>query len=117
MSNLERATFKILLDKNQNGSIMSFHGKVDERNSNEVLLEYFNSVIPEISGKLTVDISTLEFMNSSAINALVVISKKLEDHQIDTKFIFRKDSFWQAAAFKAINTLVTMFKHISLEGK
>jgi hypothetical protein len=116
MSNYKEGNLEIQLAlgaKNQ----MTWIGKSDERDPSAVLNPYFDEIIEKLTGKeLGIDFSKLEYINSSTVPPIIQLIKNLNAKSIKTKITYNKNSKWQAASFKALETIVRTMNNIEVMG-
>lgn len=97
---------------------MSWLGKSESREPSAVLNPYLAKTIDAISGKgMVVDFTKLEYMNSSTVPPIIQLIKNLNSKSIATKIYYDKESKWQAASFKALETISKALSSIEVIGK
>jgi hypothetical protein len=97
---------------------MAWIGKSKMRNPIEILNPYFEQIITYLKGKeLSCDFSTLEFMNSSTVPAIINFAQLLDENQIKTTFIYSKALEWQVNSFEAFSIIAQTMNNISCKGK
>src|SRR5210317_1172390 len=106
MSNYKEGNLEILLEEG-NKNVLKWCGKSDERDPSSLLNPYFDKILGSLEGKeLEITFSDLEYMNSSTVPPIIQLIKSLNNKSIKTKITYNKDSKWQAASFKALETIV-----------
>ncbi len=97
---------------------MSWLGRSENREPATVLNPYLAKIIDGLSGKeLAVDFTKLEYMNSSTVPPIIQLLKNLEAKKVVTKIFYDKESKWQAASFKALETISKAMTSIEVMGK
>ncbi|PID73173.1 MAG: hypothetical protein CSB33_05100 [Desulfobacterales bacterium] len=96
---------------------MDWLGRSDNRNPGLSLGPYLSRLVDELSRKdVVMRFTDLEYMNSSTVPPLIRFMKHLDDRQIRTRILFDKDSRWQRASFKALESLVIRMQHVQIIG-
>ncbi len=116
MDNLEHGSLKVEISKERNPTKISFNGKSDDRFPERILDKYFESIVPELSGDLTIEFLDLKFMNSSTVTSLVKLMRILEDREIHATFVYNENLKWQLPSFKALKTISRDSKYITVKG-
>jgi len=117
MENMKEGTLSIEIDDGEKIT-MSWHGRSESREPASVLNPYLVKLIDSISGKeLIVDFTKLEYMNSSTVPPIIQMIKNLNTKAIITKIFYDKESKWQAASFKALETISKTMTSIEVVGK
>lgn len=63
-------------------------------------------MVAELKGAdLFIDFTEFQYMNSSTVVPILHLLKKLDENSIKTVVTYDKESFWQVASFRGINTL------------
>jgi len=117
MENMKDGTLTIEI-KDGEIVVMSWLGKSESREPSAVLNPYLSKVLDGISGKeLAVDFTKLEYMNSSTVPPIIQLIKNLDSKKVPTKIFYDKESKWQAASFKALETISKAMTSIEVVGK
>ena len=117
MENLTEGTLTIEI-KDAANVTMSWLGRSESREPSAVLNPYFAGIAAGIGGKeLVVDFTKLEYMNSSTVPPIIQLIKTLNEKNVTTKIYYDKESKWQAASFKALETISGTMKSIEVIGK
>jgi len=117
MSNFKEGNLEITLEQN-NGNIMKWLGRSDDRDPSALLNPYIDGVIDTLKGKdLEIQFGQLEYMNSSTVPPIIQLIKKLNNSEIKSVITYDKDSKWQAASFKALETIVRTMDFVDVVGK
>ena len=117
MENLKEGSLEIAINNGEKVR-MAWLGRSENREPGAVLNPYLTKIINAISSKeLEVDFSKLDYMNSSTVPPIIQMIKTLDLKAIPTKILYNKDSKWQAASFKALETISKSMKHIEVVGK
>jgi len=117
MKNYKDENLEITLNESDKIT-MCWLGRSDSREPSAVLNPYINSVIEELGGKkIEVDFSKLEYMNSSTVPPIIQMLKSLNTKGINTVIYYDKNSKWQAASFKALETIANSMSTIEVVGK
>jgi hypothetical protein len=114
--NLKDNTLEITLEEGEK-NIITWIGKSESRDPSAVINPYFTEIISALKGKeLIVRFEQLKYMNSSSVPPIIKLIKNLEDAGIKATITYDKNSKWQAASFKALETIVLSMPHISVQG-
>ena len=117
MENLKEGTLEIVVNEGDKITI-EWLGRSENREPSALLNPYFKDIVENASGKeVEVDFKKLEYMNSSTVPPIIQMIKNLDTKSISTKVFYNKDSKWQAASFKALETIATSLKNIEVMGK
>jgi hypothetical protein len=117
MENLKDGALEILIADGERIQ-MSWLGRSENREPAAVLNPYLGKIVDAIAGKkLDVDFARLEYMNSSTVPPIIQMIKLLDTRGVETKIFYNKDSKWQAASFKALETISRMLNHVQVLGK
>ena len=117
MQNFKEGTLMIEIEKGGK-NILKWTGKSEDRDPASLLNPYFDSLVEELKGKeLEVQFEELEYMNSSTVTPIIQLIKKLNTSNIKTIFTYNKNSKWQCASFKALETIVSNMNNIDVVGK
>ncbi|OHD67754.1 MAG: hypothetical protein A2W19_13070 [Spirochaetes bacterium RBG_16_49_21] len=116
MSNFKDNNLEIILEEGAK-NILSWYGKSEARDPSSLLIPYFKEILNKIKGKeLIIKFEQLKYMNSSTVPPIIQLIKDLEDSGIDSTITYDKNSKWQLASFKALDTIVRAMKHITVVG-
>ncbi len=116
MENFEKGSLTISLIKSGNTMIMDWNGQSDDRDPSALLDPYFDRIIDDLKGiDLTIKFEKLEYMNSSTVQPIVLLLKKLNTHEIKTFITYDTTSKWQTASFKALKAFSSMLPSISIQ--
>lgn len=86
------------------GDTVYFKGELDDQNPGDVLDPFFDAVISQMGDSITIDISGLDFLNSSGIKCLIgFLSKRKPGSKVDIKTDSSKT--WQATSIKVMQRL------------
>jgi hypothetical protein len=94
-------------------------GKSIDRNPSAVLDPYFSDVVEEMKKKklqLSIDFTTLQYMNSSTVSPVINFIRKLEENAVKSVVLYDSKLKWQMASFKALETIIRNFQNVSLKG-
>lgn len=120
MDNLKSGNLTVEIE-NKKGALsvqIKWIGKSDKREPASVLVPYLNGLIQELKGrKVEVVFTELKFMNSSTVPPIIQFMKDLSNNSSESIFIYNKNSNWQAASFKALETISKSLKNIEVIGK
>jgi hypothetical protein len=106
-----------IIFKEGSTNVVTWIGISDSKNPSSVITPYFNKIFDTFRGKeLLVQFEKLEFINSSTVPSIVELVGDLEKNNIKTTITYDKNSKWQAASFKALETIVKNMKNVSLKG-
>ena len=97
---------------------MSWLGRSENREPAVLLNPYLAGFVDSINGKtLVLDFTKLEYMNSSTVPPIIQLIKNLNAKAVATKIYYDKESKWQAASFKALETISKTMAGIEVSGK
>ena len=98
-------------------NIISWVGKSESRDPSAIINPFFEQMIDKLKGKeLVIKFEDLKYMNSSTVPPIIKFVKSLEEAGINSKITYDKNSKWQAASFKALETIVRTMNNISVQG-
>lgn len=98
--------------------VMSWIGKSRMKEPSQFLIPFVNTFIPKIGKRsLVIDFYPLQSINSSSVNPIIYLIKKLEEDKISTELQVEKSSEWKAASFKAIENFTRKFNYVKLVWK
>ncbi len=98
--------------------LMTWIGRSEDRDPSAFLNPYLSEISDAIAGKeLEVEFSKLEYMNSSTVPPIIQLIKKLNTVGVTTRIFYDKNSKWQSASFKALETIARSMKCIEVVGK
>ncbi len=117
MNNFVDGRLNITIAKDENKTIMSWIGMSESRSPGALLDPYLDGIIDELHGELLIEFRELEYMNSSTVQPIVQFIKKLDTNSLKATISYDKDSKWQAASFKALETITKQMEHITIECK
>jgi len=113
---IEIKSLKLVMKKEDSLIVMYWEGESDEKDPSQRLVPFFNEFIDTIDSDLKIVFNKLSYMNSSTIHPLVMFIKKLNERKINTELTYDKDSNWQAASFKALDSLTKVLTYIKVTG-
>lgn len=113
---IEIKSLKLQIKKEGRLTVMYWEGESDEKDPSQRLVPFFNEFIDEIDGALRIVFNKLSYMNSSTIHPLVMFIKTLNERKINTELTYDKDSNWQAASFRALDSLTKVLTYIKVTG-
>jgi hypothetical protein len=117
MSNFKEGNLEITLEESS-GNMMKWLGRSDDRDPSALLNPYIDGILEKLKGKdLEVQFNQLEYMNSSTVPPIIQLIKKLNTSEIKSVITYDKDSKWQAASFKALETIVRSMDFVDVVGK
>lgn len=117
MQDFEHGALKITIGESSGTARLAWSGKSEDREPGALLTPYLQDAVREFQGKtFEVDFTKLEYMNSSTVPPIIHFIKDLESSGSKTTIFYDKDSKWQAASFKALETISTTMKHITVQG-
>lgn len=86
-------------------------------NPNPEISAFFSTLVDDLRGKkVTIDFIQLEYLNSIVVIAIIKLLQLLNSEFIETEVLYDKNSHWQVSAFKALESLASMMKNISVYG-
>jgi hypothetical protein len=98
-------------------NIVTWIGKSESRDPSSVINPYFKEIFEKFKGKeLEIKFEQLKYMNSSTVPPIIQLIKDLEENNIKSTITYDKNSKWQVASFKALETIVRTMNNISVKG-
>lgn len=118
MDSLKVENFEIRVSKGMDGTVkLQWTGRSEARNPGDILNPYLDGNIGYLKGKnIIVDFTKLEFMNSSTVPPIIKFIKNCSVNEIPAVIHFDKNSEWQNASFKPLQTVCMVLKNIKVEG-
>jgi hypothetical protein len=117
MNGLKVDNFEIKVLEQNDLVKLQWLGRSELRNPAEVLNPYLDSIVTKLKGKnIVVDYSKLEYMNSSTVPPIIKFIKSCNQNELNTKVHFDKNSEWQNASFKPLQTVCMVLKNVVVEG-
>ena len=114
--NLKDSDLEIILTEG-NPNTITWIGKSEARDPTSIINPYFKKIFDKLKGKtLEIKFEQLKYMNSSTVPPIIQLIKNLEESGIQSTITYDKDSKWQIASFKALETIVRTMKNISVKG-
>jgi hypothetical protein len=114
--NLKDNNLEIVLEEGEKNTI-TWIGKSESRDPSAIINPYFAEILGRLKNKeLIIRFEQLKYMNSSSVPPIIKLIKTLEEAGITSKITYDKNSKWQAASFKALETIVLSMSHISVQG-
>ncbi|MBN1496590.1 MAG: hypothetical protein JXA07_07465 [Spirochaetes bacterium] len=114
--NLKDSDLEIILTEG-NPNTITWIGKSEARDPSSIINPYFKNIFDKLKGKaLEIKFEQLKYMNSSTVPPIIQLIKNLEESGIKSTITYDKDSKWQIASFKALETIVRTMKNISVKG-
>lgn len=117
MENLVADNLKILV---QDGAeaVMQWQGTSTAREPAAIINPYVDKIVPLLKNKpVRVDFTQLQYMNSSTVTPIIRLIRLFDSEGIKTTVIYDKNSKWQQASFKALETLARMLDNIDVLGQ
>lgn len=117
MKNLKSGNLEISLTKKEQTLRMKWLGRSDEQNPQEKLSPFAESVVNTLGEpEVEIEFRELEYMNSSTVPSIIYLLKSLNAKGVDVRCYYDKESDWQSASFRALETLAEALPHIRIEG-
>jgi hypothetical protein len=114
--NLKDENLEIKLEEGQK-NIITWIGKSEARDPSSVINPYFKDIFGKFKGRdLEIKFEQLKYMNSSTVPPIIQLIKDLEESGIKSTITYDKNSKWQVASFKALETIVRTMENISVKG-
>ena len=114
--NTKIGELKFNFEENVNLIKMKWLGVSNDMNTSEVPINYLKTLSTELKGKkLIVDFGSLEYMNSSATQLIILFFSELNNNEIETQILYNEDLEWQSLLFSAIKISTKFFKYISFK--
>ena len=108
----------IVLSHSPGEATMSWHGSSDARNPAEFLEPIFRHVVAVSRGRrrtVTVDLTKLEYMNSSTVSPIINLLKTLNAEGIKSRVVF-SDAEWQQVHMRCMRTITRVLANVEVEG-
>ena len=107
---------EIKLEEGQK-NVMTWSGNSEGRDPSAVINPFLREIFEKIKGRdLEIKFEQLKYMNSSTVPPIIQLIKQLEDNAVKTTITYDKNSNWQVASFKALETIVKSMNHITVRG-
>lgn len=117
MANFKEGNLEIVIEEGSSNK-MTWLGNSEDRDPSAFLNPYFDDLISGFKGKdLEIDFIKLEYMNSSTVPPIIQLIKSLNSSAVKTLISYDKDSKWQSASFKALETIARTMDNIEVAGK
>ena len=117
MGNLKHDNLEITFEEGSK-NLITWKGISDHRDPYVIINSYFEEIMGQLKGKdLEVDFVNLKYMNSSTVTPIIQLIKDLNNNGIKTSVFYDKNSNWQLASFKALETISTTLDNIQIIGK
>ncbi len=117
MADFKEGNLEIKIDSGD-PNVMKWVGKSEDRDPSAFLNPYFEDVVETLRGKdLQIEFGLLEYMNSSTVPPIIQLIKNLNNSSIKTTIFYNKESKWQSASFKALETIARTMDFIEVVGK
>jgi len=114
--NLKDENLEILFEEGEK-NIITWVGKSEARDPSSLLNPYFKNISKAFKGKeLEIKFEQLRYMNSSTVPPIIQLIKDLEENGIKSTITYDKNSKWQVASFKALETIVRIMQNITVRG-
>jgi hypothetical protein len=114
--NLKDENLQILFEEGEK-NIITWVGKSESRDPSSVINPYFKNIFTKFKGKeLEIKFEQLKYMNSSTVPPIIQLIKDLEENGIKSTITYDKNSKWQVASFKALETIVRTMNSITVKG-
>lgn len=114
--NLKENDFEIILTEGET-NILTWLGKSDARDPSSIINPYIRSIFDRLKGKaLEIKFERLQYMNSSTVPPIIQLIKILEENGVQSTITYSKNSKWQLASFKALETIVRTMDNVSVRG-
>ncbi|OHD65018.1 MAG: hypothetical protein A2176_04515 [Spirochaetes bacterium RBG_13_51_14] len=114
--NLKDSNLEITLQEGPK-NIVAWIGKSEARDPSSVIIPYFKQIFNKLKGKeLEIKFEQLKYMNSSTVPPIIQLIKDLEENSVTSTITYDKNSKWQVASFKALETIVRTMDHITVKG-
>ncbi|MBN2196935.1 MAG: anti-sigma factor antagonist [Polyangiaceae bacterium] len=115
-SRFENADLAIVLSETDDEVTVSLLGSSDARDPEEFLQPVFQRVMRHIEGRsLIIDLTSLEFMNSSTVSPIIALVKTLDSRKVETRVRFGVEE-WQQVHLRCMRTITRMLGHVQVEG-
>jgi hypothetical protein len=114
--NLKDENLEIIFEEGEK-NIITWVGKSEARDPSSLFNPYFKDISKAFKGKeLEIKFEQLRYMNSSTVPPIIQLIKDLEENGIKSTITYDKNSKWQVASFKALETIVRTMQNITVRG-
>lgn len=114
--NLKDSNLEITMQEGQK-NVVTWIGKSEARDPSSIINPFFREIFPKFKGKeLEIKFEQLKYMNSSTVPPIIQLIKELEENDIKSTITYDRNSKWQVASFKALETIVRTMQNISVKG-
>jgi hypothetical protein len=112
----EKDGLTIVARKRSSAWHVSWLGASDSRNPSDFLRPVAARMIQAMRGsRITIDLSALEYMNSSTVSPIISMLKELDAHGIETRVLF-SDADWQQTHLRCMRAITRVLKHVTVAG-
>jgi hypothetical protein len=95
---------------------MTWLGRSDDRTPSDTLLPYLQKIADHYKGKtLDIRFEKLDYMNSSSVPPIIMFVKLLHKNEVKTNIFYDGECEWQAASFKALETIAMPLSTITIK--
>lgn len=119
MKELEKEGLRVVPRRIASSVTIAWFGTSDSRSPGEWLDPYLSALARELGeiGGLTcrVDLTKLEYMNSSSVGPLMRFVKELDQAEVTTKMVFSSAVEWQQTSSRAFKIVAMRLDKFSVE--
>ncbi len=118
-SELYEGSLRVVFEEGSDSSLLLiWQGRSEERDPADFLNPFLSSIVEKVgNNRLICDFRALEYMNSSTIPPVIRMIKKLHLDGKTVKIVFRRDSLWQNATFRAMRAITDTMQTIEISGE
>ncbi|MBX3198706.1 MAG: hypothetical protein KF850_17960 [Labilithrix sp.] len=118
MTGFESGDLRIAVTAGDDGvTSVVWSGTSDARDPAALLNPFFSELVETLEGRtVTVDLRSLEYMNSATVSALIVFARLLDGKKVPTKLLLDPSVGWQRVNFVAMKSIARTLTHLTVEG-
>lgn len=115
---LERDGLKMNATWAKDAATLVWSGACDMRHPNEVLEPFLKEFTKELNGRsLTIDLRSLDYMNSAAQSPILQFLKNMTQEGIATRVLYNGQREWQRISYRCVKSLFGIRHEIKHSGR
>ena len=115
MDSFSKEDLEIKFREEPGKNVMVWSGESRSRNPAAELEVYLTSIVDDLVGKdLEIEFLEVNFINSSTVIPIIHMMSLFNKKEIKSTLYYKKDSKWQFASFKALETITKGLKYIDV---
>jgi hypothetical protein len=116
LNNLAHGELRIDVVDKQGVVLMTWSGASDSPEPSNILFPFLERLADQSLGKaLTVDLRSLQFMNSATVAPMLKFVRHLERLAVKTRLIYASEAQWQRIHYNVMKAVVSSLAHVSVE--